>query len=217
MICPTGQFDRDKHAEMVVRALKKLGVDRARVNERHDIVLDPQPGDKKEVTRKVSGSAYKLTRLRSLHHGTCLLRSSHLDVIGQLLKSPAKPYITARGVDSVPSPIRNVGVKTDDFVEAVTAEFQDMYEHTEPFFVEDGEKQVPDIRRGLDELKVCSYLQGIDLLQLTDESNLVQRMDIWPNTPILFRYNPHQHRSQPIPQRTYTPNPPLSALSYELC
>jgi lipoate---protein ligase len=154
VICPTGKFDRDKHAEMVVRALKRLGIERARVNERHDIVMDSKEG-RQGPARKISGSAYKLTRLRSLHHGTCLVQSKMLDMIGEFLKSPAKAYITARGVDSVPSPIQNVGViQTDDFVKAVVEEFQEMYEHTEPFYVGEREMKVPDIQKGVDELKV---------------------------------------------------------------
>lgn len=154
VICPTGEFDRDKHAQMVVRALKKLGSDRARVNERHDIVIDPKPGNDGPA-KKISGSAYKLTRQRSLHHGTCLIRSPMLELIGGYLSSPAKPYINARGVDSVPSPIQNVGlVGTDVFIKAVTAEFQEMYDVTRPWYVDEREKDVPEIKEGMRELKV---------------------------------------------------------------
>ncbi|KAL2033022.1 hypothetical protein VTO58DRAFT_106194 [Aureobasidium pullulans] len=40
VISPAATFTRDKHAEMVTRALRSCGVSRSRVNERHDIVLD---------------------------------------------------------------------------------------------------------------------------------------------------------------------------------
>ncbi|KAK7748182.1 hypothetical protein SLS53_001437 [Cytospora paraplurivora] len=130
VIVPPAMFDRDRHAEMVVRALRGLGVGTARVNERHDIVVDADAradaGDPPS-TFKISGSAYKLTRLRSLHHGTCLLGSPNLADIGRLLRSPAEPYIKARGVESVRSKVRNVGPSTEDFVEAVKAEFSAMY------------------------------------------------------------------------------------------
>ncbi|KAI3330071.1 hypothetical protein F4824DRAFT_492423 [Ustulina deusta] len=148
VICPPASFDRNKHAEMVVRALRGLrrktphGV---RVNERHDIVLDvsssPASSSSSESrdagtrrdgdavkTFKISGSAYKLTRARSLHHGTCLLSSPHLLFLGQLLRSPAAPYIKARGVESVRSPVRNVGVSNAEFEAAVVAEFLTMYD-----------------------------------------------------------------------------------------
>lgn len=137
VICPPPAFDRNKHAEMVVRALRGLGVPTARVNERHDIVVDRQghgndasssSGGRPVVeTFKISGSAYKLTRLRSLHHGTCLLSSPNLADIGRLLRSPAEPYVKARGVESVRSRICNVGVPAEDFMDAVRREFGDMY------------------------------------------------------------------------------------------
>lgn len=131
VICPPAAFDRNKHAEMVVRALRGLGVSTARVNERHDIVVDrsnPSSSPPAAVeTFKISGSAYKLTRLRSLHHGTCLLSSPNLADISRLLRSPAEPFVKARGVESVRSRICNVGVPTSDFMEAVRGEFEDMY------------------------------------------------------------------------------------------
>ncbi|KAI0970959.1 hypothetical protein F4678DRAFT_108828 [Xylaria arbuscula] len=144
VICPPASFDRNKHAEMVVRALQGLkkiphGV---RVNERHDIVLDISPTSNEQhalsagvhgnaiKTFKISGSAYKLTRQRSLHHGTCLLSSPHLLFLSQLLRSPAAPYIKARGVESVRSPVRNVGVSNAEFEDAVVAEFLRMYNNT---------------------------------------------------------------------------------------
>lgn len=144
VICPPAVFDRNKHAEMVVRALRGLGIVTAKVNERHDIVVasdqaavvnDDSSGDDARSASttatatmfKISGSAYKLTRLRSLHHGTCLLSSPNLADIGRLLRSPAEPYIKARGVESVRSKIRNVGLTSNDFMEAVTEEFTAMY------------------------------------------------------------------------------------------
>lgn len=153
VICPPAAFDRDRHAEMVVRALQRLGVVGARVNERHDIVVTSPssspsssssspsstttsssftsphspPSPLPPGTFKVSGSAYKLTRLRSLHHGTCLLSSPNLAGVGALLRSPAEPFVKARGVESVRSPIRNVGLAPEAFVAAVAGEFAHMY------------------------------------------------------------------------------------------
>ncbi|RCI16982.1 hypothetical protein L249_3075 [Ophiocordyceps polyrhachis-furcata BCC 54312] len=121
VICPTAAFDRDRHAQMVVRALAVLDR-RARVNERHDIVLDD--GGR---PFKISGSAYKLTRLRSLHHGTCLLRTPNLGMISGLLRSPAEPFIKARGVESVRSKVANVDLDNEDFEAAVVEQFRAMY------------------------------------------------------------------------------------------
>ena len=106
VIRPVATFTRDKAVEMVARALRAKDP-RVRVNERHDIVVklgDDEGGG----TRKVSGSAYKLTRNRALHHATCLVESPNLPHVSRLLGSPAAPYIKARGIESVRSPIQNL-------------------------------------------------------------------------------------------------------------
>lgn len=158
VICPTDAFNRDKHAEMVVRALRTLGVDNAKVNERHDIVLEPTPAHPEGMKPfKVSGSAYKLTRLRSLHHGTCLLSSPNIKSIGQYLRSPAEPYIKARGVDSVSSPIANVNLANDQFEKAVVSEFSALYGTSQPLLVTEATKSQPDIAKGLLELRVRCF------------------------------------------------------------
>ncbi|KAK8185897.1 hypothetical protein BC567DRAFT_144494, partial [Phyllosticta citribraziliensis] len=180
VISPSNDFTRDKHGEMVVRALRGLGVGAARVNARHDIVVDhsnPQGASSKgdavsngRTPRKVSGSAYKLTRGRALHHGTCLLASPHLAAISQYLRAPAKPYIRAQGVESVRSPVANVGVDQTAFVEAVRREFKDMYsqdaegaEDEETVVIEVGEEQLqdPEVKKGYEEMKTLdwTYLQ----------------------------------------------------------
>ncbi|OCL05677.1 hypothetical protein AOQ84DRAFT_379342 [Glonium stellatum] len=179
IICPPANFTRDKHAEMVVRALRKLGIDRARVNERHDIVLDqghrrrdtdPQDTHKTPYTvdagagprpLKVSGSAYKLTRRRALHHGTCLLASPNLHIIPQYLHSPAKPYLKARGVESVSSPVSNIGLANQVFEKSVQDEFAIMYGDAVniPTVVTVDEEHlgIPEIRKGYDELKTLEW------------------------------------------------------------
>lgn len=153
VICPTESFNRDKHADMVVRALRKLGVARAQVNERHDIVLAHDQVGSRPL--KVSGSAYKLTRLRSLHHGTCLLSSPNIDGIGSYLRSPARPFIKARGVESVSSPIGNTHVPNADFEAYVVREFGEMYGPRSPSVVSEDIIDVPEIQKGFEELTVC--------------------------------------------------------------
>ncbi|KAK8094080.1 lipoate-protein ligase A [Apiospora hydei] len=157
VLCPPAAFDRDRHALMVVRALQSLGVSTARVNERHDIVLaDEQDAS---TTFKVSGSAYKLTRLRSLHHGTCLLSTPNLDRVGRFLRSPAAPYMKARGVDSVRSRIRNVGVANAAFEEAVVAEFGAMYGNVDVETIATRDiKEIPDVMRGYEELNSLDWI-----------------------------------------------------------
>ncbi|KAK4496454.1 hypothetical protein PRZ48_012434 [Zasmidium cellare] len=187
VICPSASFTRDKHAEMVVRALRDCGVDRARVNARHDIVLDQggrgadtDPSDTHsnpyEATDfdtpkplKVSGSAYKLTRNRALHHGTCLLSSPNLNIIPDYLHSPAKPFITARGVESVSSPVGNILLSNADFINAVQGKFAKQYEQQSLATVQVGDEWLDDekVRKGYDELQFTistnQQVQGVDI------------------------------------------------------
>ena len=155
VICPTANFSRDKHAEMVTSAIREVNL-RARVNERHDIVLDQgevleetdwpdtndmhrtifHPNNKQNSPLKVSGSAYKMIRQRCLHHGTCLLASSNLPMISRYLRSPSQPFLKARGVESVRSSISNVILETERsnqghfnrrFEKDVIKAFQELY------------------------------------------------------------------------------------------
>ncbi|KAK1239340.1 hypothetical protein MKX07_008828 [Trichoderma sp. CBMAI-0711] len=51
------KFDRNKHAEMVVRALKALSRPNTRVNERHDIVMDVASSSSSSSTEKAGNRA----------------------------------------------------------------------------------------------------------------------------------------------------------------
>ncbi|KAJ5748124.1 uncharacterized protein N7511_009820 [Penicillium nucicola] len=139
VISPRTSFTRDKHAEMMVRALHRVGAINTRVNERHDIVMarpEAMENDPNEpLARKVSGSAFKLTRHRALHHGTCLLDSPNIHDLGRYLRSSARDYIQAKGVESVRSPVGNVSAGfADSFfsmqgvIQSVIEEFARLYE-----------------------------------------------------------------------------------------
>lgn len=168
---------------MVVRALKALGRPNTRVNERHDIVMDvASEAATGTETYKISGSAYKLTRLRSLHHGTCLLRSPNLTSISGLLQSPALRYIDARGVDSVRSPVRNIDLDNQEFQDAVMREFEKMYGDVD-FCGEfdDTALEVDEVQKGYRELKSKSW--------------------IWGQTPkFMFSTHPTEEDSRPRPE-----------------
>jgi lipoate-protein ligase A len=144
---------------MVVRALSSLGRPNTRVNERHDIVIDIP--DDPIGTYKISGSAYKLTRLRSLHHGTCLLRSPNLTNISGMLRSPAEPYIKTRGVDSVRSPVRNVGIENAAFEAAVVEQFASMYGNFDVReVISDKVLETDSISKGYEELQSRDWIYG---------------------------------------------------------
>lgn len=171
VICDFTDFTRDRHAEMVVRALRSLGVERARVNERHDIVLDQgelsQDPTLSEDTHstpytsplrplKVSGSAYKMARNRALHHGTALLSSENLGVIPRYLRSPARGHIEAKGVESVSSPVSNCWVKNGVFMDAVREHFIKQYrvpQNVQEVVVTDEALEIESVRKGHQEMK----------------------------------------------------------------
>ena len=173
VISPAAAFTRDKHAEMVTKALRTLGVQRSRVNERHDIVLDQGTSDHTGTwgpdndthstpwqstsirPLKVSGSAYKLTRARALHHGTALLNSPNLHVIPSYLRSPAKQYIKGRSVDSVSSPVGNILLDNESFIENVQREFGVLYGGAgEPVVLGEECLEIEDVSKGHAELSV---------------------------------------------------------------
>lgn len=186
VICPPESFTRDKHVEMMTRALRSCGVERARVNVRHDIVLDQgrektgvacdaedmhvtpwtssETNSEHAMPLKVSGSAYKLTKGRALHHGTCLL-SSDLKSLGKYLRSPAKNHIQAKGVESVSSPVGNAAISHEAFIAAVRREFSQMYvgngnnlQHTE-INAEDALRE-EELKKGHEELKSNKWIYG---------------------------------------------------------
>lgn len=185
VICPLSEFTRDKHVEMIVRAMRTNGISRSRVNERHDIVLDqgepikgrfsaddthwtPYVADNQPIPfRKVSGSAYKLTRTRALHHGTALLQSPNLDYISSILNSPAKPFLISKGVESVSSPTGNLGIEASSFIKAVEEQFVAMYYRNSASLAaeEIGHEamQEPSILESFRELKVCSPIPKVPL------------------------------------------------------
>lgn len=169
---PTAAFEHDKHACLMARVLRMLGV-KAAVNKRHDIVVLPAAaaaaaGETSEKLEhdvpgalKCSGSAYKLTRLRSYHHGTMLLNTD-LSAVSRLLASPASSAITARGVASVRSPVANARVSHADFVETAVGAFLALYPaESGVCYVGEAEAAETDaVHRGMDELRRPGWVYG---------------------------------------------------------
>ncbi|RMD40150.1 hypothetical protein DV735_g4988, partial [Chaetothyriales sp. CBS 134920] len=130
-------FKRAKHAQMVVEALKKITEydfkAEIRVNERNDIVMQR---DGQTDWLKISGSAFKLIRGRALHHGTLLYSSPSLSSISELLRSPGRGLIHAKGVESVRSKVGNLmwmadsqqrDMLRDSITRAIMQQFHAMY------------------------------------------------------------------------------------------
>ncbi|CCH46513.1 Lipoate-protein ligase A [Wickerhamomyces ciferrii] len=117
-------FSRTFFGSVIVKAVnKRYGFEKLAQNERGDIIMAL---DKK----KISGSAFKVTRGKSYHHGTMLLNSD-LANLKQALNKRQRTGIMefeCRSVDSVPSPVDNLGLPNHDFIEVVSKAFQKMYE-----------------------------------------------------------------------------------------
>jgi lipoate---protein ligase len=74
---PRTSFDRNETGQVVLSAVRSLGITAARLNDRNDLCVGPH---------KVSGSAYKIVNKRAYHHGTMLI-STQLDTLGNLLRT----------------------------------------------------------------------------------------------------------------------------------
>jgi lipoate-protein ligase A len=180
VVVDASDFTRDRHAEMVVRGLRGLGVYRARVNERHDVVIDLGKASRKledvkdtHVTPyldesgnvrslKVSGSAFRLSRGRALHHGTALVGSRNVGDIGRVLRSPARKFIKAKGVESVNSDVGNIGIPNETFEKAVLEQFEKLYEGKRhgmvPGALGSEMMEVESVRKGVEELAVGGFV-----------------------------------------------------------
>ncbi|KIM54037.1 hypothetical protein SCLCIDRAFT_1222336 [Scleroderma citrinum Foug A] len=153
---PRTAFDRTKTAEVVVRAVRSLGV-KAYANDRNDICVGGN---------KISGSAYKIVSNRAYHHGTMLI-STRLDILGDLLRVD-KPTMHTKGVASVRSPVCNLvgsnpGLMHEAFVEAVIRSFREEYGvDDEPCIVDETPEYIGDeyFKAGMAELPSWDWAYG---------------------------------------------------------
>ncbi|KZT05542.1 Lipoyltransferase and lipoate-protein ligase [Laetiporus sulphureus 93-53] len=156
---PRTFFDRHATAQVVLRAVRSLGVD-ANVNDRNDICVGK---DKISRVQHVSGSAYKIVNNRAYHHGTMLI-STRLDMLGDLLHSN-KDTMETKGVASVRSPVRNLqqfnpSVNHEKFVDATVSAFREEYGINEQICTVDENEEnlnIEYIRHGMAELPACIH------------------------------------------------------------
>jgi lipoate-protein ligase A len=150
---------------------------KVRVSDRNDIVMQ-RPNEAEWL--KVSGSAYKLTKGRALHHGTLLYSSPYIHHISGLLRSPGRDFITAHGVESVRSKVGNLAYTASqllrnnirkDITEAIVRQFWAMYgngqarEHgtseitlAAPTSFDELEEQNPWLAKGVQELMSPAWI-----------------------------------------------------------
>jgi lipoate-protein ligase A len=140
------RFDRFKFAELVKDSINGSGKAKYKlqVNSRGDITTDQQQDG---INYKTSGSAYKLSKGKSYHHGTMLL-TLNLKILGKLLSRDVEKLGVVdamNSIDSVKSKVVNIEMEQEDFVNCVTESFEKEYgepssggitnelEHTEEF------------------------------------------------------------------------------------
>lgn len=113
-------YDLDRQMEVIVTALKKLGI-RAEKSGRNDVLVDG---------RKVSGNAYYRQGDRCYHHGT-LMVSVNLKDLGKYLTA-SKEKLKSKGVASVRSRVANLTeflpeLTIDRLKETLRSAFEQVY------------------------------------------------------------------------------------------
>lgn len=111
LICSKDEFDKQFNYSTVMDALAELGV-HSELSGRNDILVDG---------RKVSGSAFEVTRDKVCHHGTMLLETD-LSKVEKYL-TPDRRKLNSHSVGSVSSRVRNLNIKPDDFCNALIRKF----------------------------------------------------------------------------------------------
>lgn len=117
-------FDRMVFANLVAEAVNNVALPskHVTVNERGDIVT-------KKDNLKVSGSAYKLSRGKSYHHGTMLLNLNLKALRAFLHRDESKigSVTTSSAVASVKSPVTNLNISKELFIDEVARCFKAKY------------------------------------------------------------------------------------------
>ncbi|OLL26768.1 putative lipoate-protein ligase A [Neolecta irregularis DAH-3] len=144
----SSEFTRSGNAQLVSSALNMMGRDTT-VNHRHDIVL---------YGKKVSGSAFKISKGRAYHHGTMLLHSN-LENLNRLLRSTRKG-LRIMGIDSVRSSVQNLEIPHEEFVKSVCMQFQQHYGECQIVHVTEDEARTGDVHQIEKEFQTDNWLYG---------------------------------------------------------
>ncbi|KAK6203272.1 uncharacterized protein RJT21DRAFT_25886 [Scheffersomyces amazonensis] len=169
------KFDRFTFANLVTNAVNSIPGSKysIEVNERGDITTkSSQDG----INYKVSGSAYKLSKGKSYHHGTMLL-NSRLDILGKLLhRDESKLGIVdaSNSIDSVKSKVTNLELTQEQFIQYVSDKFSDLYgtelstEETQK--VSDNDEYDQDELFGLKDFVQANTINRISKIVTVDET-----------------------------------------------
>lgn len=130
VMVPQYEFDRVRFSKVIIESTRSLcGLKNGlTVNPRGDIITRDIPH------YKVGGSAYRVSRGKSYHHGTLLL-SLDLELMRYLLAKDIHhgqgQIISSGAVESVPSPVVNAEMSSDDVQQALSEGFAKEYTESE--------------------------------------------------------------------------------------
>ncbi|MFG1493060.1 lipoate--protein ligase [Halobacteriovorax sp. ZH4_bin.1] len=152
-------YDKDANNKIITNALKEFGIE-AYPNGRNDIEVSTQEG-----SRKISGSAFKVKRDRSFHHGTLLINTDLSKLANYL--NPNKKKLESKGIKSARARVINLvelntEINHDSLSKAIIEEFCRFYkaEAEVEILNYDFLKSVPKLNEYYEELKDWNWLYG---------------------------------------------------------
>lgn len=145
-------YSQERNFSIIVNALDSFGI-KAEVSGRNDITVDG---------KKISGSAFKMSKDRAFHHGT-LLVDADLDRLGVYL-NPAVLKLESKGIKSVRSRVMNLKEKLPELkVEDLSSKiaevfFETLGEGTETHLDYSSLKKIPELTGYYNLLKSDDWL-----------------------------------------------------------
>ncbi|HLW57777.1 MAG TPA: hypothetical protein VKY27_10350 [Bacteriovoracaceae bacterium] len=147
-ITPDPMIDRMKHALLLKEAFSKADI-HLEISSRHDLWLDQ---------KKISGSAFKQTKMGSFHHGTFLVNSD-LDALEEALKHSLVPK-DSKSIASVRSKVISLsqkypGVEINDVIEIITHYFKAVVQELDGSLL-----SLNEIQKSFNDLRDWQWLWG---------------------------------------------------------
>ena len=147
-ITPEPMIDRLKHVKLLQEAFRRADI-QLDISPRHDLWLD---------NKKISGSAFKQTKMGSFHHGTFLVNSD-LDKLEECLKHSLVPKDT-KSIASVRSKVISLeqkyeGITIEDVVELIAGFFKSPVQDIDASLL-----SLPEIQQSFYQLRDWTWLWG---------------------------------------------------------
>lgn len=186
----TRDHQKDTNNQIVIQALKSLGIE-AYSSDRSDLMVEFN-GQK-----KISGSAFKQKKDRSIHHGTLLI-NSELDLLRSSLKTPFN-IIESKSTASNPNSVVNLqeiqpSLKLDHIIERLQQSFSDFIgvvqkiKHLDETQVDlSYKKEIEDLKwifGETPEFRIQIAKDNIELDLVIKKGNILKSDVIWEEYPL---------------------------------